>query len=178
VRRREKWAMFCMAIWLFGNIFMMVVATQNFYTIDRLVADSPNDVFNSTVAAMQNPSAYEMLRYLSSELNRLYFQYWNLAQLPLGILALWLVTGLPESHGPTWEIVAMLLFVLFLMVFITPAILRIGRSLDFVLRDPTPPQMRTFGLLHTAYIVITVINLVLGSAVTLWLQRERSSAVK
>jgi hypothetical protein len=163
-----------MAIWLFGNIFMTVIATQNFYTIDRLIADSPSEIFNSTVAAMQNPSAYEMLRYLSSELNRLYFQYWNLAQLPLGILALWLVSGLPDSKGPTWEIVGMLLVVLFLMVFITPAILRIGRNMDFVPRDPTPPQMRTFGLLHTAYIVITVINLALGTAVTLWLQKERS----
>ena len=66
MRGREKWAMFCMAIWLFGNIFITVVATQNFYTIDRLIADSPNEVFKSTVAAMQNPSAYEMLRYLSS----------------------------------------------------------------------------------------------------------------
>jgi hypothetical protein len=81
---------------------------------------------------------------------------------------------LPDSKGPTWEIVGMLLVVLFLMVFITPAILRIGRNMDFVPRDPTPPQMRTFGLLHTAYIVITVINLALGTAVTLWLQKERS----
>lgn len=171
--RREKWAMFCMAVWLSGNLLMMVVATQNFFTIDRLIADSPNETFNSTVAAMQNPSAREMLRYLSSELNRLYFQYWNLAQLPLGIAALWLVSGLPGSKYPTWEIVSMLLVVLFLMVFITPPVLRIGRILDFVPRDPAPQQMRTFGLLHTTYTVFSVINLVLGILVTLWIQRER-----
>jgi hypothetical protein len=173
VSRREKWAMFCMAVWLSGNLLMMVVATQNFFTIDRLIADSPNETFNSTVAAMENPSAREMLRYLSSELNRLYFQYWNLAQLPLGIAALWLVSGLPGSKYPTWEIVSMLLVVLFLMVFITPPVLRIGRILDFVPRDPAPPQMRTFGLLHTTYTVFSVINLVLGILVTLWIQQER-----
>jgi hypothetical protein len=166
--------MFCMAIWLFGNLFMMVVATQNFYTIDRLIASSPSETFTSTAAAMQNPSAREMLRYLSSELNRLYFQYWNLAQLPLGIIALSLVSGIPGSKPATWEIVSMLLVVLFLMAFITPPLLRIGRSLDFVPRDPVPPQMRTFGLLHTAYTVFSVINLVLGFLVTLWLQKDRS----
>jgi len=164
--------MFCMAVWLCGNIFMMIVATQNFFTIDRLIEQSPNDVFNSTVTAMENPSAREMLRYLSSELNRLYFQYWNLAQLPLGIVALWLVSGLPESKYATWEIVSMLLVVLFLMVFITPPVVSFGRALDFVPRDPVPPKMRTFGLLHAAYTVFSVINLVLGLLVTLWIQKE------
>jgi hypothetical protein len=51
----------------------------------------------------------------------------------------------------------------------------IGRVLDFVPRDPVPSQMRTFGLLHTTYTVFSVINLVLGVLVTLWIQRERPS---
>jgi hypothetical protein len=162
-----------MAVWLFGNLFMMVVATQNFYAIDRLLADSPNETFSAVVASMENPTAREMLRYLSSELNRLYFQYWNLAQLPIGILALGFVSGLRGSKVATWEIVAMLLVVLFLMVAITPSVLSIGRQLDFVPRDPAPPQMRTFGLLHAVYTVLTVANVVLGTLVTLWLQKDR-----
>jgi hypothetical protein len=166
--------MFCMAVWLCGNLFMMVIATQNFFTIDRLLADSPNETFTALVASMENPTARETLRYLSSELNRLYFQYWNLAQLPVGILALWLVSGLPGSKAATWEIVAMLLVVLFLMLFITPPVLRIGRELDFVPRDPVPPQMRTFGLLHAVYTVLSVANVVLGTLVTLWIQRDRA----
>ena len=154
---------------------MMVVATQNFYTIDRLIEDSPNETFIAVVESMENPTAREMLRYLSSELNRLFFQYWNLAQLPLGIIALWLVSGVPGSKAATWEIVSMLLVVLFLMVFITPSVLSIGRSLDFVPREPVPPQMRTFGLLHTVFTVLSVANVVLGVLVTLWIQRDRSA---
>jgi hypothetical protein len=168
--------MFCMAIWLFGNLFMMVIATQNFYTIDRLIADSPSETFKSTVSAMQDPSAREVLRYLSSELNRLYFQYWNLAQLPLGIVVLWLVSGMPKSKPATLQVVSMLLVVVFLMVFITPPVLRIGRTLDFMPRDPMPPQMRTFGLLHATYTIFSIVNLVLGCLVTLWLQREKDFA--
>jgi len=168
--------MFCMAVWLAGTVFVAIVATQNFYTIDRLLTDSPNGVFRHAVDSMtQTPTVRELLRYLASELNRLYFQYWNLAQLPLGILALWLVSKLPKSRHATWEIAAMLGVVLFLMLGVTPPILSVGRSLDFVSRDPAPADMRTFGLLHTAYAVFTLINIVLGILVILWLQKSSPS---
>jgi len=167
--------MFCMAIWLSGSVFISVIATQNFYTIDRLIDKSPNDVFRVVVETMENPQARDLLRYLSSELNRLYFQYWNLAQLPVGIIALRLVSSIPRSRLATWGIVAMLCVVLFLMVFITPPILSIGRGLDFVPRIPPPPELRTFGLLHAAYSALTVVNVVLGVLVTLWLQKEHPS---
>jgi len=167
--------MFCMAIWLSGSVFISVIATQNFYTIDRLIDKSPNDVFRVVVETMENPQARDLLRYLSSELNRLYFQYWNLAQLPVGIIALRLVSSIPKSRLATWGIVAMLCVVLFLMVFITPPILSIGRGLDFVPRIPPPPELRTFGLLHAAYSALTVVNVVLGVLVTLWLQKEHPS---
>ena len=167
--------MFCMAIWLSGSVFISVVATQNFYTIDRLIDKSPNDVFRVVVETMENPQARDLLRYLSSELNRLYFQYWNLAQLPVGIIALRLVSSIPKSRLATWGIVAMLCVVLFLMVFITPPILSIGRGLDFVPRIPPPPELRTFGMLYAAYSALTVVNVVLGVLVTLWLQKEHPS---
>jgi len=167
--------MFCMAIWLSGSVFIAVVATQNFYTIDRLIDQSPDDVFRVVVETMENPTARDLLRYLSSELNRLYFQYWNLAQLPVGIIALRLVSSIPKSRLATLGIVAMLIVVLFLMVFITPPILSIGRSLDFVPRNPPPPELRTFGLLHATYSALTVVNVVLGVLVTLWIQKEHPS---
>lgn len=168
--------MFSMAVWLAGMVFISIVATQNFYTIDRLLTESPNGIFRHAVDTMTaTPTVRELLRYLSSELNRLYFQYWNLAQLPLGILTLWLVSKLPNSKHATWQIAAMLGIVLFLMLGVTPSILSVGRSLDFVARDPVPPGMRTFALLHTAYAVFTLINVVLGVLVTLWIQKSRPS---
>jgi len=167
--------MFLMAIWLTGSVFIAVVATQNFFTVDRLVANPPNEAFQSLVVGMESPSARELLRYLSSELNRLYFQYWNLVQLPVGIIALRLVRPIPGSKHATWGIAAMLFVVLFLMVFITPSMLTIGRALDFVPRDPIPSKLRTFGLLHVTYSVFTLINFVLGILVTLWIQKEHPS---
>src|SRR5438128_1545389 len=97
IRTARFWATFCMAVWLMGTVSMAVVATQNFYTIDRLLAAQPNPAFAADVEKLGHDTARELLRYLSSELNRLYFQSWNLAQLALGILTLWLVVKIPGS---------------------------------------------------------------------------------
>jgi hypothetical protein len=35
--------------------------------------------------------------------------------------------------------------------------------------------MRTFGLLHAAYTVLTLVNIVLGILVTRWIQKEHPS---
>ncbi len=110
---------------------------------------------------------------MSSELNRLYFQYWNLAQLAVGILALWFVVKLPTASRPKWGIVSMLAVALFLTFLITPFILSVGRSIDFVPRDPPPAGLRTFGLLHAAYTVFDGLELILGILVSLWLVKAR-----
>ena len=106
-------------------------------------------------------------------MNRLYFQYWNLAQLAVGILALWLVVKLPAASGPKWGIVSMLAIALFLTFLITPFILSVGRSIDFVPRDPPPAGLRTFGLLHAAYTVFDGLELILGILVSLWLVKAK-----
>ena len=173
VRTARSWAIFCMGVWLTGTVAMAVVATENFFTIDRLLEAKPNPAFATDVEKLGHDAARELLRYLSSELNRLYFQYWNVAQLAVGILALWLAVKLPGAGKPKWGIVSMLGIVLFLTLLITPFILSVGRSIDFVPRDPPPDGLRTFGLLHAAYTVFDGIELILGILVTLWLVREK-----
>ena len=165
------WAVFCMGAWLMGTVGSAIVATQNFYLIDRLLTAEPNPAFTAVVDKLGHSETRELLRYLSSELNRLYFQYWNLAQLAIGILALWLAGKLPDAPRAKWGIVAMLAIVLFLTVLITPQILSVGRTLDFVPRDPPPARLRTFGLLHATYTVLDGIELIVGILVTIWLQK-------
>ena len=159
-----------MAVWLTGTIAMAVVATENFYTIDRLLDARPNPAFSADIDKFGSNATREVLRYLASELNRLYFQLWNIVQLAVGILALWLVVKIPGANKAKWWIVWMLAIVLFLTVVITPFILSVGRSIDFVPRDPPPDGLRTFGLLHATYAVFDGIELILGVLVTLWLQ--------
>ena len=165
-----------MAMWLMGTVGVAIVATQNFYTIDRLLESQSNPSFSAAVKVLGPEESREVLRYLSSELNRLYFQYWNLAQLPIGIFVLWMVVQFPASGWLKWYVVAMLGVVLFLTTVITPQMLYVGRQLDFIPRDPPPPGLRTFGLLHAAYSLLDGILLILGTLVTMRLMKGKVEA--
>jgi len=172
VRRARSWAIFCMAVWLAGVVAMAIVATENFFRIDPLIDAQANPKFAVDIEKLGRDGVHDIMYYYSSELNRLYFQAWNLAQLPLGILALWLIVKIPGLQRAKWEVVAMLGIVLFLTALITPFIVSVGRSLDFVPRVPPPDGLRTFGLLHATYTVLDGILLILGVLVTLKLVRS------
>ena len=163
--------MFTMGVWLAGSLLFALVATENFYTIDRLLEASPNPAFRELIADAGRSESRELLRYLSSELNRLYFQIWSVVQVVLGVLTLGLVSKLPRGARAKWGVVAMLGILLLLGAWITPSILSIGRSLDFVPRDPPPPSLRTFGILHAAYTVLEFFKFVVGVIVAAWISR-------
>ena len=66
--------------------------------------------------------------------------------------------------------------VVLMLVWLTPAIVSLGRSLDFVSRDPPPPGMQRFWVLHAAYTSLEMIKLVVGIVVTAWVTRTASPA--
>ena len=147
---KQRWALVAMGAWLAGTVCMSIVATQNFYTIDRLLAGSPSGSFTAAVQQLGQPQTRDLLRYLSSELNRLYFQMWNIAQLVLGVLVLWLIAGSSRQDRASTRravrgLIAMLAIVVAMLVWLTPSIVSLGRSLDFVPRDPAPPGMSASG---------------------------------
>ena len=179
---KHRWALVIVGAWIAGSICSSVVATENFYTIDRLLAERSNAAFASAVDRLGSPQARDLLRYLSSELNRLYFQLWNWAQLALGFTALWLTW--PSRDGASARlrkirvaVVSMLAIVVFMLAWLTPAIVTLGRSLDFVPRDPAPQGMQRFWILHGTYTSLEMIKLVVGAVVALGLVREASAAV-
>lgn len=174
---KHRWALVAMGAWLMGTICMSIVATENFYTIDRLLADRANPAFASAVERLGSPAGRDLLRYLSSELNRLYFQMWNIAQLVLGGLALWLIarSGTQSLNRAALGVISMLAIVVVMLVYMTPAIVSLGRSLDFVPRDPAPPGMRRFWILHASYTTLEMFKLLLGAVVIFWLVKEPSS---
>ena len=176
VQSARLWAIFCMGVWLMGTVVMALVAAENFWSVNRLLDAQANPKFATDIEKFGRGETHDLLYYYSSELNRLYFQYWNLAQLAIGILTLWLVVKVSDAEKPKWTIVAMLGIVMFLTVLITPRIVSVGRQLDFVPRDPQPPGLRTFGLLHATYTVFDGIELILGILVTLWLVKGREEA--
>jgi hypothetical protein len=168
---KTRWALVVMGAWTMGSICMSVVATENFYTIDRLLETTTKAEFYAAVQKLGHGPARDLLRYLSSELNRLYFQVWNIAQLALGALALWLAGRTPRIR---WGILTMIGIVVLMLAYLTPQIVSLGRSLDFVPRDPAPPGMQRFWILHAAYTSLEMLKLVVGLIVTWWAARFRS----
>ena len=168
---RRQWALVILGAWIAGSICTSVVATENFYTIDRLLASRANPPFAAAVDTLGAVEARDLLRYLSSELNRLYFQLWNGAQIVLGVLALWLIAG--SAKTVKWGVAAMLGIVVLMLVYLTPAIVTLGRSLDFVPRNPAPPGMSRFWILHAAYTSLEMLKLVVGVVVATTLARQR-----
>lgn len=167
-------ALFVMGAWIAGTIIVGVVASENFYTIDRLLAASANPTFMSVADRLGHVQTRDLLRYLSSELNRLYFQVWNVTQLGVGIVALWLL-GADRVHARArWGVASMLAIVAVMMTWLTPQIVSAGRSLDFVPRDPAPAALGRFWVLHGIYISLEGVKLVIGVIVSVSIARRAS----
>jgi hypothetical protein len=74
------------------------------------------------------------------------------------VLALWIVLAV----------------VVLLLVYLTPAIVTLGRELDFVPRDPPPPGMSRFWVLHAAYTSMEMLKLAAGLLVCGLIARRSS----
>jgi hypothetical protein len=168
---KQRWAMFAMGVWLAGNVMVAVVAMENFYTVDRLLAGSTNSAFASQAARVGLTETRDLLRYLSSELNRRYFQLWNTGQIALGLLVLWLIWRAPSISLARWGALGMVGLVALMLVWLTPEIISVGRSLDFVPRDPPPPALRRFWILHGVYTFLEGCKLVVGIIVAVSIAR-------
>jgi hypothetical protein len=76
-----------------------------------------------------------------------------------------------------WGVVVMLAIVALMLVYLTPSIVTLGRSLDFVPRDPAPPGMSRFWVLHAAYTSLEMIKLVLSVIVAAALTKSRDDGL-
>lgn len=171
-------ALVLLGAWLMGIIAMAGVAMQNFYTIDRLLESSPNPAFARGVDALEahrDPAAREFLRYLGSELNRLFFMAWGAAETLIGAVVVGLLWNAP-GRAIRGVAMAMLVLTAILTFGLTPPIVSVGRALDFVPRDPPPVELATFGLLHMAYSVADLVKLGMGLVLASWVTRAGRGA--
>jgi hypothetical protein len=146
--------------WLMGSLISFVVAPTNFHRVDELLTGSDNAAFRTLVEHVGAAPTRELLRYLASELNRVLFLLWNVAQMALAALVLGLSwRAATDRRARQLVLVATLLVSVLLLVF-TPLITSVGRSLDFVPRDPPPPELARFRLLHLAYTALDVAKIV------------------
>jgi len=168
---KQRVALCLLGAWLMGSVMMFAVAPQNFYVIDHLLASSPHARFHALAAELGPGSLRECLRYLASELNRTFFLQWNVVQLVLGGSVVWLCWQREVQPRPRVPALSALFSVVLLLGVVTPIVIRVGRSLDFVPRDPAPPQLSTFQLSHVAYTLVDVLKVLCVGVATVWLLR-------
>jgi hypothetical protein len=171
---KDRWALCALGAWLMGSVIMIVVATRNFRLIDELLQGSPNAHFQELLQRWGSSPTRDLLRYLSSELNREYFQLWNSAQLVLGSSTLLLLARRGAHVGARRLLSSATFLVLGVSLALAPRIISVGRSLDFVPHEPAPPELQQFWRLHIAYTVLELVKLVLLGLAAFWLARGSS----
>lgn len=145
-------AAFLLGCLLSGSLFLMFVATQNFRTVDRLLA-SPPPVAQQAVRALGQARSDTFLRYFAGTENQLFFNTWEVAELLLSS-ALAVVLFSAARRLLTGLAAGLVVLAALQHFLITPAMIALGRSLDV---QASPPDQ--FWKLHALYGVIEVIKL-------------------
>ena len=146
--------------WLAGSLAMIAVATQNFRSVDRLLA-APSSSAVQQIETLGPAPARAFLRYLVAEQNRFYFENWEKIQLGLGILLL--LTLLMSGSRPAALVCLLMLAAVAIMHWLlTPQIVELGRAIDFLPAGQASEQRIRFWDYHGAYSATELVKLGLG----------------
>jgi len=158
---------------------MDMVATQNFRSVDRLLA-KPAPVAAQQFEKLGHADARVLLRHQVSEQNRWYFETWGLAEVSLGAaLLLVLIFGSTERNLSLLLALLMLLIVIVQRFALTPQIVFLGRIIDWIPVDEPSSERARFWMLHNAFVGLELLNCALGLLLTaklLFRSRRRSSS--
>jgi len=170
----RRFAALLLGAWLAGCVFMDMVATQNFRSVDHLLAAPPPQIAERIQAMGGHDLARAFLRYQASELNRSYFDNWERAQIVLGaVLFLVLLFRSPPNRLMLLLTLLMLGLVLVMHFYLTPEITRLGRTIDFVSPGTPSPDRTRFWTFHGAYSACELVKFGLGTVLAVLLARRR-----
>jgi RsiW-degrading membrane proteinase PrsW (M82 family) len=148
---------FLLGCLILGSLFMIFVATQNFGTVDRVLAQPPEQAAQM-FQTLGPAESRLLLRYLAGEENRLFFTSWELAQIGLAALLtaiLLLAIGSRLMAGMSG---AVLILALFQHFRVTPQMIAFGRVIDFG-AGAGSAAYNQFWRLHALYGVLEVVKL-------------------
>jgi hypothetical protein len=149
-------ALTLVGIWLGLQFASWAVASATFRTAAVVAGVPPGSPAGDHVARVPVDTRRPLLRHLASEINRWMFGRFAWAQLALAVV----VAGLAWSMGGAARVLSVgaLVVVAIQGASLGPAILELGRSVDFAARPLAPDVGRRFGLLHGGYVVLDLVK--------------------
>ncbi|MCB9897398.1 MAG: hypothetical protein H6825_05295 [Planctomycetes bacterium] len=165
--------LFALGVWCALSFAMGFVATGNFHVVEPAALRNSTEIY--AAIPLEGDARRMALRYVASELNRFFFARYDLANVALAALCTWLVFLLPRRKSQI-ALVACLLVALASAFWLTPTIVELGRQIDFMPRDPKPPEVVRFYELHGVSISLGLLQLALALGVAIGLLREPREA--
>ena len=162
--------LFLLGLWL-GLLFASwATATATFRATDRVLGPEGRPELAARLAPVPGPDRRMVLRHLAAEINRGMFRWWVPVQLALAIAVLAATWG----AGATARVLGGVVLVLVVIqaVALGPAILSLGRKLDFVERPLALDVARRFGGLHGAFVAADLLKAALLAALAVVLARR------
>ena len=139
-------------IWIGATIAIGAVVSYNLAGFEDLFARNPPLASQAGFDPADSRAKKESLLWVfASELNRAVFAGWNLTQLAIGALAIALALIARARWPIQLTLVLALALVAYLQLVLEPELVRLGRALDFVPRDPPPPGIPDFQRFHGLY---------------------------
>ena len=160
--RMQVLAVAILSAWIMSTLCMWFAATRSFATVESVLKRAEPE-FVETTKPLGEASTRVVLRYMAAEINRTLFWGYGALQIGLGaILFLLLWRQKPRNAVDVGVVAAMLALSVVLTLVITPWITSLGRSIDFVPRNPPPPVMPRFWALHGSFTGLDGVKLLAG----------------
>lgn len=157
-------------LWL-GLLFASwAIASATFRAAEAVAALPLGSAAGDHVARVPSETRRPLFRHLASEINRWMFGQFGWAQLLVAVVVLTLAW--PLGGAVRWLAVAALVVVCVQGAALGPAILELGRSIDFVARPLAPDVGRRFGMLHGGYVLLDLAKAVALVALAVVLARR------
>lgn len=170
--RTQVLAVAILGAWIITTLCMWFAATRSFATVENVLKRAEPQ-FVETTKSLGEASTRTLLRYMASEINRSLFWGYGALQVALGAILLLIVwRQTPRNGVDVGVVVTMLGLTLILTLAITPLLVSIGRSIDFVPRNPPPPVMPRFWALHGSFTALDGVKLLAGMGLLIrWIFR-------
>lgn len=170
---RERWIRLLLVLlgaWLALSVAMGWVASANFKVVEP---DRLRDAASIFAQLPEGEPRRMKLRYIASEMNRHDFAAYDKVNLALAVLAVLVAARL--SQRPRGAMLVLLLCLAMAVVFttwFTPTLIAQGRQIDFVARDPRPPEVAAFYRLHGVNIGLELLKMLLITSVIVRFVRQ------